>query len=215
MPSYHNIRFCNNTFGAQVNSWTRLGPVFWIGRDERAVYKCKCGRIQVQYVRNIEAGKSTRCRKCSIGPIRHGKSHTRVHNIWCGILTRCDNPNFKFFHNYGGRGITICDRWRVFEKFYEDMGDPPPGFSIERIDCDGNYCPENCIWVHPKKQYLNKRKTRRFSYKGKMLTTNEISELTGVKSKLIYERICHRDWDVERAAETHPSEPSIKTLRKR
>ena len=73
---------------------------------------------------------------------------------------RCFNPNNSSFHNYGARGITVCDRWLTFEHFYEDMGDPPDGYSIEREDGNGNYEPGNCVWADRSTQNSNRRTYR-------------------------------------------------------
>jgi hypothetical protein len=76
---------------------------------------------------------------------------------------RCRNPKHKDFRSYGGRGIGICERWDSYENFRTDMGPRPVGYSIERVDVNGNYCPENCIWIPMVQQAKNKRqsKTRR------------------------------------------------------
>jgi len=82
---------------------------------------------------------------------------TKIYRIWAGMLRRCRNPNDAAFHDYGGRGIRITERWRKFENFYADMGEPPPGLSLDRINNDGNYEPSNCRWATQSEQVNNRR----------------------------------------------------------
>jgi hypothetical protein len=73
------------------------------------------------------------------------------------MRTRCLNPQHRQYPDYGGRGVTVCERWLIFENFYADMGDPPDGLSIDRIDNNGNYEPNNCRWASPSVQRANQR----------------------------------------------------------
>lgn len=80
----------------------------------------------------------------------------RIYNIWKLMIRRCCNPKHERYMHYGGRGIRVCDRWMRFELFYADMGERPEGLTLDRIDPDGNYSPENCTWATPKEQSNNK-----------------------------------------------------------
>jgi hypothetical protein len=88
----------------------------------------------------------------------HGQSSTRVYAIWEGMLKRCFNPKSQAYKNYGGRGISVCDKWLSFEGFYNDMGDVPDGLSLERVDVNGDYSPDNCKWADTSEQAYNQRR---------------------------------------------------------
>jgi len=90
--------------------------------------------------------------------IKHGLSHTRAYKCWEHMKQRCFNPRTESFPYYGGRNIGICKRWLRFENFYADMGDPPPGMSIHRINNDLGYFPGNCIWASWSVQNANRRR---------------------------------------------------------
>jgi hypothetical protein len=100
--------------------------------------------------------------KMRVAHVRHGHAikyiHTSTYNSWSGMLQRCLNPNNTRFRYYGGRGITVCQRWLIFENFLADMGERPAGLSIDRKDNDGNYELGNCRWATQSQQVANRRR---------------------------------------------------------
>lgn len=117
--------------------------------------------------------------------IRHGHARrgqrSRAYSIWCGMRNRCLNPRQPHYPRYGGRGITVCAEWREsFEAFLRDMGDPPPGHSLDRIDNDGPYTKANCVWATSKAQSRRRRSSVIVEHMGKSQTLAEWSEELGV-----------------------------------
>lgn len=131
----------------------------------------------------------------------HGRSHTRAYSIWHGMLSRCNNSNEKAYPNYGGRGIKVCERWKSFINFVTDMGDPPPGMSVDRIDNDKGYEPENCRWVDRRTQNRNKRNNRLLTIKGETLPLSVWVERTGIPYQTASARL-RLGWPAEDAVST-------------
>jgi|SRR4051794_21510913 hypothetical protein len=97
---------------------------------------------------------------------RHGGYGTPAYTVWSSMINRCRNPKCKVYPDYGGRGITVCDRWSDFALFLEDMGPPEPGLTLDREDNDGPYCKENCRWVTMTEQNRNRRDAVMLEYEG-------------------------------------------------
>lgn len=120
---------------------------------------------------------------------RHGLRHSRAYETWASMRGRCLNGNNSDFAYYGGRGITICNRWNLFENFLSDMGHPPDGLSLDRIDGDGPYSPDNCRWATRREQSLNRRNRRVITMNGTPFRLREIAQLTGIKLSTLKGRV--------------------------
>lgn len=132
----------------------------------------------------------------------HGMTRSIEFRIWAGIKTRCFNRNDPGYVRYGGRGITICDRWKnSFEAFYADVGPKPEwADSIDRIDNNGNYEPGNVAWATTKEQANNRRTNRIITYRGVTQTMAQWAEALGLRQGTLRERF-RRGWSLEMALE--------------
>lgn len=111
---------------------------------------------------------------------------------------RCSDPNYSNYRNYGARGITVCEAWGDFSTFLADMGERPPGKSIDRIDTNGNYEPGNCRWSTQKEQMTNVRTNRRVTIDGETMTLMQWAERIGIGYWTVQSRLKY-GWPVERA----------------
>lgn len=131
------------------------------------IYKCKCdcGNYTEVPIYRLRTGHTRSC-GCLVktNGLKHGHSpngkKSTSYISWYSMKQRCLNPNNRYYKYYGGRGITICERWMKFENFLEDMGERPKELSLDRIDNDGNYEPSNCKWSTRKEQQNNRRSRR-------------------------------------------------------
>jgi hypothetical protein len=133
---------------------------------------------------------------------------------WCVMRYRCCNPTNPDYHRYGGRGIAVCGRWQAsYADFLADMGRKPPGHSLDRIDNDGPYSPDNCRWASPKEQSRNRRCTQRLTVKGETLSLDEWSERTGIDKQTLAYRV-KRGWEPELIVTSAPHRGRKLSLRK-
>jgi hypothetical protein len=115
-------------------------------------------------------------------------SGTRIYKAWAQMKNRCSNVNDPGWANYGGRGITVCDRWQTFESFYADMGERPEGKTLDRIDNDGNYEPGNCRWATPSEQLSNRRTSLLLTLDGVTKTVTGWARSKGLRPGTILDR---------------------------
>jgi len=134
----------------------------------------------------------------------HGKRKVSEYGSWANMKQRCLNPDNPRYYQYGGRGITICERWvNSFVDFLSDMGHKPaPHYTIERIDNNGNYEPSNCKWDTKGNQNRNSRKCRFLTFNGERLTVSDWSARVGISRLTISARINKLGWDVSKALST-------------
>lgn len=158
--------------------------------------KCDCGRTLTVLSNSLLSDRALSCgcvgrEKTVKRNTTHNKSKTSEYGIYHAMLKRCYNANTQQYFNYGGRGIKICERWlESFENFLEDMGERPSvNHSIDRIDNDGDYTPENCRWATYIVQCRNKNNNRLIKYKGAIKTAMEWSEITGVRYTTLIRRL--------------------------
>ena len=162
--------------------------------DMRAVWlcRCDCGNEIIAFGHSLRSGNTRSCgciRSELSASATHRMTGTPEYRAWYSIKDRCNNPNNEDYHNYGGRGIKVCDRWSKFENFFSDMGLRPGGMSLDRQDVNGDYEPRNCRWATSKEQARNQRTNLRFTKDGKTRCLAEWCEMLGLNRALIYRRI--------------------------
>jgi len=149
-------------------------------------FKCDCGKEVDLPSHSVATGNTKSCgclqpEVASANNLTHGMSRTGTHRAWANMLSRCNNEKTEFYPRYGGRGITVCDRWKTFENFLSDMGVKPEGrYSIERLNNDGNYEPSNCVWASDLDQSLNKSSTVFVTYFGEKYPLRIACVISGV-----------------------------------
>lgn len=190
------------------NQYGRLTVLGYAGKNKHSAslwrVRCLCGKEFVTLANSLRTSNTT---SCGCARIKHGESlptkSTPEYRAWCSMIHRCEYPKDKHYRHYGGRGIAISPRWREsYQAFLADMGrKPSPKHSLDRINNDGNYEPQNCRWALPKQQARNKSTSRVLIVGSECLTIAEWVERTGIGYTTIRERI-KRGWAPESVVST-------------
>jgi hypothetical protein len=166
---------------------------------KRCLCKCSCGTYKIVRYEALKSGSTQSCgclrRENAVelgkGQYKHGLSATRVYRIWYGMVDRCNEPTNAEYHNYGGRGIIVCDEWLDFMNFYTwaTNNGYSGKMSIERKDVNGNYEPSNCSWIPSSEQNFNKRNTHNITINGITQPMGKWAHLYGIKLQTMYKRL--------------------------
>ena len=197
---------------------TRFGRLTIIKRTENYVSpkgvkasswlcQCACGQYCIVVGSKLRSGHTQSCgcmqrdRACECSTKYEHTDHP-LYGVWRHIIERCENPRGNSYKNYGGRGIAICTEWRSdFEAFYNwaISSGYTPGLSIDRIDVNGPYSPENCRFATRIQQGRNKRTNRLLEYRGEIKTLSEWAEIMGIPMPTLWARLTKYGWPIERA----------------
>lgn len=173
-------------------------------KDARWICRCECGTIKSILAMTLSRGDSKSCgcllkELASIRATTHGQTKSMEHRSWDSMRQRCNNSKHHAFTNYGGRGIKICERWSIFENFLEDMGPRRSlKYSLDRINNDGNYEPENCRWATEAEQKLNRSDSHIIEFNGVKKNLCTWAKENGISFSALSQRL-KAGWDFERA----------------
>jgi hypothetical protein len=206
-PNYRPSLAVGTTFGrlTYVEPIGRNKFHKWMGR-----FSCVCGGARITVISAVKDGRTVSCGCITPDNIRarctkHGEAaigkQTSEYKVWMGMRKRCRNPKEKSYSRYGGRGITVCERWDNFANFLADMGRrPSPAHSLDRIDNDGPYAPGNVRWTIDDEQARNKRETVYVKVDGKQITLAEFcGGSTNAQYQKIHQRMVKLGWSFEKA----------------
>lgn len=172
-------------------------------RQARWVCVCDCGRQTSVLGANLRRRQARSC-GCLVAERNremrrtHGSTKSRAHRIWVQMRNRCRNPRNPNYRHYGGRGIEVCPEWDSFERFFEDMGEPPVGRTLDRIDVNGPYAPWNCRWATDSEQGRNRRYNHTLTLGDETYCVVEWAERLGIARGTLNSRLA-KGWSVRRA----------------
>lgn len=194
--------------GQSFDRWT---VVDYSGSHKKRTYWsciCDCGNTGKIEAYSLKKERSRSCgcfgrEKAIKDNTSHGQGkrgeESKEYRCWRHMKDRCYSPKDGQYHNYGARGITVCERWRKFENFFEDMGKCPEGLTIERVNNDGNYEPGNCKWATKEEQMNNTRRNRWVKHKGITKTLTQWARVLNMSESTLRARLKKDNWATERA----------------
>lgn len=204
MATYHSIskRYIGRRFGRLIvieRAPNRPG-------NSCAIWRClcECGNEKLKSSYDLKRNHAPSCgcwgrERTTASTKTHGKTETSEYERWASMKQRCNNPKHKMYSYYGGRGITVCESWNEsFEAFLSDMGEAPPGMSLDRMDNDGNYEPGNCRWATATTQIRNRSNCHYLTARGETLLLSDWAAKVGVRKGTIANRIRY-GWSDEEA----------------
>lgn len=187
--------------------YERLTVIKFLGvTKRRAIWlcQCSCGNKTKVCTSYLQSGKTRSCgclkRELTLARTRtHGKTKTAEYGIWAGMMARCFNPNNDHYNSYGARGIKVCDKWKEFINFFNDMGlRPSDAYSIDRINVNGNYELSNCRWILKVEQQRNTQKSIHITWQGTTMCLREWAAKLGIEYKMLWARL-KNGWSVAQA----------------
>lgn len=189
---------------------TVLEEIIKIGKGRRFRVVCDCGNTKDVELTHLRMGFIVSCgcfnkEQTSKAKGTHRMSGNKLYSIWANMIQRCINPNTINYKGYGGRGITICNEWKnSFENFlnWAQKNNYNHNLEIDRINNDGNYCPENCRFVTRTQNARNRTVTHYIVYKGEKKSLAEWSEQLGIRQSILLDRLNKLKWSINKAIET-------------
>lgn len=175
----------------------------------RWICRCDCGNETIVTINQLRSGKTQSCgcyqrERSKEAHTKHGGRFDRLHGVWANMKNRCYNSNYNEFENYGGRGISVCEEWMEYPQFKEwalrsgyDEFASRGEYTLDRIDVNGNYCPENCRFVNMFVQANNKQNNIRIEYNGETYSLSELSQILNKPYDFLYYRLITKKLSLE------------------
>lgn len=201
--------------GTRFGRWTVIADLYQPNKRHNLFCRCECGTERVVKLDSLRSGASGSCgcertERLVKLVFKHGHAKsgpTRVYAVWAAMKKRCCNPTDPNYFRYGGRGITVCERWKEsFADFLADMGEPPPKHVLDRSDNNAGYSPDNCKWVTCKESMRNTRQTRFVEINGEKKCLQDWADLFGLKRGTLVGRL-KKGWGIQKALTTPPAPP--------